>query len=177
MSKVLFPIFPLLPSLPFLPSPLPIPGLLTFVHVSLWIYDLPASVLPVASDIWGIFSGLGNLTLALWFSACVALCEVLFSNSSPAEPKPNLGHPATTLATLFSQSWVPSITPFDLVGVHLIDSSWNFSAYKRHFPLFPSHVLASFMTCHFFGSLMKRGSEKGCPGRKLTLRAVNVFMC
>lgn len=55
-------------------------------------------------------SGLWCLGYSLWFwefytcpvilSACVALCEMLCSNSSPAKPKPNLGHPATILAVL-----------------------------------------------------------------------------
>lgn len=175
LFKVLSPMFPLLPSLPFLQSPLPIPYLLTFVPISIWIYDLPASC-----DLWYLSHLLWSWefdTCPLIPGACVALYEVLCSNSSPAEPKPNLGHPATILAALFSQSWVHSITPFDLVGGHLIDSYWNFSAYTRHFPLFPSYVLVFFMTCHFFGSLMKRGCEPGCPGRKATLGAANVFMC
>lgn len=57
--------------------------------------------------------------LALWFSVLVlSHIGVLWSNSSP---KSNLDLPAAILAAVFN-SWVPSITPFALVGALLIGS-------------------------------------------------------
>ena len=43
--------FPLLPSLPFPQPPLPITDHLPSVSISLWFWDLPAPVQPLASDL------------------------------------------------------------------------------------------------------------------------------